>query len=126
MKTITLAEALRLFAYGEDCLSTNGEKYPRSTKDDLIFVTLDYSNAEKCDEGARRTVKVIFKDNGNLYSFDAIDSYWDEGDMDVKLTPKPEDTYVHYGDEYDKDKSVTVDCVPVTRKTRMVEEVYYE
>lgn len=126
MKTITLGEALRLFVYGESCLSNDKEDYPRSTKDDLILVDSDYSNAEECDDGSRRTAKVIFKENEKLYAFDVIEPYWWEGDWDIKLTPKPEDTYVHYGDEYDKDKSITVDCRPVTRKTRMVEEVYYE
>jgi|GEM_PF-3664442 len=126
MKTITLAEALRLFVWGEDCLSNNESDYPRSTKNDLIFIDLDYSNSKKCDEGARRTAKVIFKENEKLYAFEVIDPYWDEGDIDIKLTPKSGDTFVHYGDEYANDKSITVDCVPVIRKTRVIKQVYYE
>ena len=121
---ITLGEALHLLDY-EGCLEDDSEDYPRSTKENLYYIADDETNTEKCDDGARRHVKIIFQAHNELYAFDAILPYYDQGDVDVKLA-EGESKYL-YGSEFDEDiQDKLVLCIPVTKKTRMVEQVYYE
>ena len=129
---ITLGEALHIINCG-GCFEDDNKDYPRNTKENLYYIANDETNSEKYNGGDRYYVKIVFQKHNELYAFDAIAPYYGKGTVDAKLDKDPVDVKLDedeskypYGNGFSEDiQDKLVLCTPFSKKTRMIEQVYY-